>query len=89
MRSDILTSDLAQQPKFSWMTAYNDSEKVAKQAMGYAEAAQVEEVLGLRLNQALIGQLTPAAALNTAAREIHDIFVRTGRKTGMLPPLAR
>ena len=87
VRSDILTSDLAQQPKFSWMAAYNDSEKVAKQAMGYAEAAQVEEVLGLRLNQALIGELTPAAALNTAAREIHDIFVRTGRKTGMLPPL--
>ena len=87
VRSDVLTSDLAQQPKFSWMAAYNDSEKVAKQEMGYAEAAQVEEVLGLRLNQALIGELTPAAALNTAAREIHDIFVRTGRKTGMLPPL--
>ena len=87
VRSDVLTSDLAQQPKFSWMAAYNDSEKVARQDLGYAEGPQVEEVLGLRLNQALIGELTPAAALNTAAQEIHDIFVRTGRKTRMLPPL--
>jgi multiple sugar transport system substrate-binding protein len=55
---------------------------------GYSEAAEVEQILGLRLNQALIGELTPAAALNSAARDIHDIFVRTGRKTGMLPPLA-
>ena len=86
VRSDVLT-ELAPQPRFSWMAAYNDSEKVAKQVMGYAEAAQVEEVLGLRLNQALIGELTPAAALNTAAREIHDLLVRTGRKTGMLPAL--
>jgi multiple sugar transport system substrate-binding protein len=87
VRSDILTSDLVQQPKFSWMAAYNDSEKVARQDLGYPEGPQVEELLGLRLNQALIGELTPAAALNTAAREIHDIFVRTGRKTGMLLPL--
>ena len=86
VRSDVLT-ELAPQPRFSWMAAYNDSGKVARQDLGYAEGPQVEEVLGLRLNQALIGELTPAAALNTAAREIHDILVRTGRKTGMLPPL--
>jgi multiple sugar transport system substrate-binding protein len=88
VRSDVLGSDLAQQPKFQWMAAYNDSMKVAQQVFGYSEAAEVEQILGLRLNQALIGELTPAAALNSAARDIHDIFVRTGRKTGMLPPLA-
>jgi multiple sugar transport system substrate-binding protein len=87
VRSDVLVSDLAQIPKFRWMAAYNESEKVARQELGYAEAAEVEQVLGLRLNQALIGELSPAAALNSAAREIHDIFVRTGRKTGMLDPL--
>jgi multiple sugar transport system substrate-binding protein len=87
VRSDVLTSDLAQQPKFRWMAAYNDSEKVARQEFGFVEAAEVEEVVGLRLNQALIGELSPAVALNKAAREIHDIFVRTGRKTDMLAPL--
>jgi multiple sugar transport system substrate-binding protein len=86
VRSDVLT-ELASQPKFFWMTAYNESEKVAKQALGYIEAPQVEQVLGLRLNQAVIGELSPAAALNKATQEIHDIFVRTGRKTGLLPPL--
>jgi multiple sugar transport system substrate-binding protein len=48
-----------------------------------ADAQRLQVVV----NQALIGELTPAAALNTGAREIHDIFVHTGRKTGMLPPL--
>jgi multiple sugar transport system substrate-binding protein len=86
VRSDVLT-ELAPQPKFAWMTAYNESEKVAKQFLGYVEGPQVDEVLGLRLNQALIGELSPLAALNRAAREIHDIFVGTGRKTGLLPPL--
>jgi multiple sugar transport system substrate-binding protein len=87
VRSDVLTSDLAQGPKFNWMTAYNDSMKVAQQVFGYSEAAEVEQILGLRLNQALIGEMAPAAALNNAAREIHDVFIRTGRKTGLLPPL--
>jgi multiple sugar transport system substrate-binding protein len=86
VRSDVL-SELASQSKFAWMTAYNESENVARQDLGYVEGPQVEQVLGLRLNQALIGELSPAAALNQAAQEIHDIFVGTGRKTGLLPPL--
>ena len=44
-------------------------------------------MLGLRLNQALIGEMSSAKALNTAAREIEDIFRKSGRKTGTLPPL--
>lgn len=44
-------------------------------------------MLGLRLNQALIGELGSAAALNEAAREIMTVFEQNGRKTGMLEPL--
>lgn len=86
VRSDVLT-ELASQPKFAWMTAYNDSMKIGQQIMGYVEGPAVEQVLGLRLNQALIGEMTSAQALNTAATEIRDVFARSGRKTGLLPPL--
>ena len=37
-------------------------------ATAIAEAAEVNQVMALRLNQALIGELTPAAALNEAAK---------------------
>jgi len=86
-RSDVFTSDLAKEPRFRWMPAYLETQKFAKQELGYAEGAQVEQVLGLRLNQALIGEMSSAKALNTAAREIEDIFKKSGRKTGTLPPL--
>ena len=69
------------------MPAYLETQKFAQQELGYAEGAQVEQVLGLRLNQALIGEMSSAKALNTAAREIEDIFRKSGRKTGTLPPL--
>jgi multiple sugar transport system substrate-binding protein len=87
VRSDVLTDDLAAQPKYRWLKPYLDSQKFAKQELGYAEGAQVEQALGLRLNQALLGEMSSAAALNAAAKEIEEIFRKTGRKTGSLPPL--
>lgn len=39
-------------------------------------------MLGLKLNQALIGELSSGKALNQAAQEIKAIF-ESGRKTGV------
>jgi multiple sugar transport system substrate-binding protein len=86
-RSDVYTSDLAKQPKLRWMAAYLETQKFARQELGYAEGAQVEQILGLRLNQALIGEMSSGKALNTAAKEIEDLFRKNGRHTGALPPL--
>jgi multiple sugar transport system substrate-binding protein len=86
-RSDVYTSDLAKQPRFRWMPAYLESMKFARQELGYAEGAQVEQMLGLRLNQALIGEMSSGKALNAAAKEIEELFRKNGRKTGALPPL--
>jgi multiple sugar transport system substrate-binding protein len=86
-RSDVYTSDLAKQPRFRWMPAYLETMKFARQELGYAEGAQVEQILGLRLNQALIGEMSSGKALNSAAREIEDLFRKNGRKTGSLPAL--
>lgn len=40
-------------------------------------------MLGLKLNQALIGELSSGKALNQAAQEIKAIFEKSGRKTGV------
>jgi multiple sugar transport system substrate-binding protein len=58
------------------------------QVKDYLEAPVVEQILGLRLNQSLIGEASTAKALNTAAKEIEEVFTRSGRKTGALAPLA-
>jgi multiple sugar transport system substrate-binding protein len=87
VRTDTLKSDLAQQPKYSWMPAYLESIEVGQPTLGFAEGAEVEQIMGLRLNQALIGELSPAKALNLASDEIAAVFTRTGRKTGKLSPL--
>ena len=87
VRSDTFQSDLASNPRFRWMGPYLAMQKYATQELGYAEGAQVEQVLGLRLNQALIGEMSSGKALNTAAKEIEDLFRKNGRRTGSLPPL--
>jgi multiple sugar transport system substrate-binding protein len=86
-RSDVFTSDLAKNAKYRWMPAYLETMKFARQELGYAEGAQVEQTLGLRLNQALIGEMSSGKALNTAAKEIEALFGKNGRRTGALPPL--
>ena len=86
-RSDVFASDLAKETRLRWMPAYLETQKFARQELGYAEGAQVEQILGLRLNQALIGEMSAGKALNTAAKEIEELFRRNGRRTGALPPL--
>jgi len=86
-RSDVYTSDLAKQPRFRWFPAYLETQKFAAQDLGYAEGSQIDQILGLRLNQALIGEMSSGKALNAAAHEIEELFRKNGRKTGALPPL--
>jgi len=86
-RSDVLASDLGKQPEFVWMPAYLETLKTAKQELGYLEGPQVEQIMGLRLNQALIGELSTGKALNLAAQEIKDVFEKNKRRTGLIAPL--
>lgn len=87
VRSDVI-EELSAEPEYAWMKAYATNLAAGVQALGFAEGASVDQVMALRLNQALIGELSPAAALNTAAREIEAIFAQSGRQTGTLPALA-
>lgn len=86
VRSDVL-EELSAEPKYAWMKAYKTNLDAGVQALGFAEGAGVDQIMALRLNQAVIGELTPAAALNAAAKEIEALFAQHGKKTGSLPPL--
>lgn len=88
VRTDVFKSDLKDQPKFRWMPAYLDEVQYGQQLLGYREGPAINQIMGLRLNQALIGELSSSAALNRMATDIHALFEKNGRKTGMLEPLA-
>ncbi|WP_164871817.1 ABC transporter substrate-binding protein [Solirhodobacter olei] len=87
VRTDVFSSDLKNKEKYRWMTAYLDEIKYGKQILGFKEGPAINQMLGLRYNQALVGELSPAAALNKGAQDMYDLFKKDGRKTGMLPPL--
>ena len=86
VRTDVMDA-LSGEPEYAWMKAYRTNLDAGVQALGFAEGASVEQVMALRLNQALIGEMSPAAALNAAAKEIEAVFAQRGRKTGHLEPL--
>jgi ABC-type glycerol-3-phosphate transport system substrate-binding protein len=44
------------------------------------EGPEIRDRLGLRLNQALVGQMDPAEALKTANQEATDILKKAGYK---------
>ena len=86
VRGDVIER-LSQEPGYEWMAAYQTNLEAGSHPLGFSEGAAVEQVMGLRLNQALIGEMSPAAALNAAASEIEEIFAQNGRQTGSLDPL--
>ncbi len=89
IRSDVLDSELAQESRFRFFKSYQENivNGYGRLTGQFEEESRVVDILGLRLNQAVTGELSSAEALNLAAEEIHEIFVETGRSTGTLSPL--
>lgn len=87
VNTNVLRGPLSEQERFRWMRPYAETVERAVQVLQYTEGPQVEQAIGLRLNQAVIGELTAVEALNAAAEDIQQIFENTGRTTGGLPPL--
>ena len=87
VRIDVLRSDLGNKPEWRWMKPLADALVYARQMWTVPEGAQIVGVLDLRLNQAVIGEMGAAAALNKMAEEIHAIMQKAGYKTGRLPDL--
>jgi len=87
IRQDVYESDIASKPGNEWFKAYAESTPYVHLAWTVPEGTQIQTVLDLRLNQALIGEMSSTEALNTAAEEISKIMGDAGYKTGKLPNL--
>jgi multiple sugar transport system substrate-binding protein len=87
VRADVLAGPLSKERRYRWMAAVVESAPGARMMHTIPEGAQINAVLELRLNQAVIGEQSSAAALNLAAAEIHDIVQKAGYRTGRLPDL--
>ena len=87
VRLDLAETELADEPKFRFLKAQVENSKVARMYAVVPEAPQLNNVLSLRLNECIIGQTQPAAALNLAAEECFEIVQRGGHETGQLPNL--
>lgn len=87
VRKDVLEALMSKDRKYRFMKALLDSAPYARMMHTIPEGAQINAVLELRLNQAVIGEQTAVAALNLAASEIHAIVEKAGYKTGQLPVL--
>jgi multiple sugar transport system substrate-binding protein len=89
VRQDVLSDqNLWKDPKNRWMSAMADSSSHARLMWSVPEGAQIGDVLELRLNQAVIGELSSARALNMIADEAHAIMQKAGYKTGKIAPLS-
>jgi multiple sugar transport system substrate-binding protein len=87
IRSDVYASDLAETEEFRWMDAYFKTFEHGVHPLPIAEASQVADIINIRLNQAIIQELSPAQALNSMSDDIYQIFLQSGRDTGQLEPL--
>lgn len=87
VNTNVLRGPLSEEDRFRWMKPYAETAEKASQVLLYNEGPQVEQIIGLRLNQALIGEMSATEALNAAADEIHTIMEESGRNTGTLPKL--
>lgn len=87
VRSDVLTSELSQEPRYRWMAPLAENFNNGIIWYDIPEVGEVVAVTELRWNQAVVGELPAKDALNQAAADIHAIMERAGYQTGLMPKL--
>jgi multiple sugar transport system substrate-binding protein len=87
VRADIYRDPMAEERRYRWMKAMAQSLPHAVSALNFPEAGEVIPILELGLNQAIVGETTSVAALNSMAEQIHAVMAKYGYSTGKLPRL--
>jgi multiple sugar transport system substrate-binding protein len=83
----IFRDPITQERKYRWMKSISDSLPHAISALNFPEASEVIPILELGLNQAVAGEITAVAALNSMADQIHGVMAKYKYNTGALPKL--
>ncbi len=78
VRTDLGTSPLANEPRFRFLRAQAENSRVARMYAVVPEAARMNSILSLRLNECVIGKASVVEALNRGAAEVHDLMAKAG-----------
>lgn len=80
----VLESEMADTDEYRWMNALAAALPTARLTFVIPESSQILAVTELRLNQAIGGQMSVEAAMNAAAREIHEIMTNAGYDSALI-----
>jgi len=78
---------MSQERRYRWMKPMSEALPLAVNIYNFPEAAEVIAILELGLNQAVAGEITTVAVLNTMAEGLHKVMASNGYKTGKLENL--
>lgn len=87
IRGDITSADLGDESAFRFIEAYSENAQHAVMGLPFASAAEASDAMALSFNRAVIGELTPAQALNQAAADLAGVLERAGFTVSRLPDL--
>lgn len=87
VRGDITGGDLGGESAFRFIEAYSENAQHAVMGLPFASAAEASDAMALSFNRAVIGELTPAQALNQAAEDLAGVLERAGFTVSRLPDL--
>lgn len=87
VRGDITGADLGDETAFRFIEAYSENAQHAVMGLPFAGAAEASDAMALSLNRAVVGEVTPAQALNQAAADLTGVLERAGFSVARLPDL--
>ena len=76
VRSDIYESDVADKQELRYLKAMKDAAKYSVPRPGITAYTQVEDIIGLYLNKALIGEMSGEEALDQIAAEASKVEIK-------------
>ena len=82
VRSDVMFSELADQQQFRFLIGMGESYDLVTERPRMPEWFEMEDIMGLHLNRAIIGEETPRQALAAIERKIIDLLRAEGYDTG-------
>lgn len=75
-----LSDEAKGDPAFDFLPAFSENAKVARINLPLIEGLELQDLISLQLNKALIGETSPKDALNAAAHQMQDVLTKAGYK---------
>ena len=87
VRGDLGGGELAENPTYRFIEAWADNASYATMGLPVEQGAEISDAIAVFFNRAVIGEISPTEALNSAAAAIADIMNRAGVEVRTQPDL--